>query len=283
MTARLATQHLRHTFGQRVVLDDVSLTVEKGELLGLLGPNGAGKTTLLRVLAGVLEPEHGTVWLDGRALGPGDRALRAEAGVVFQRPSLDEHLTARENLRLGAMLYGVRGAEARSRADELLTFMELHERADELVRTYSGGMRRRLELARALIHRPSVLLLDEPTVGLDLDARRRTRRLLATLRRLQELTIIMSTHDVDEAEPCDRLAILDRGHVVACASPAELLGRVAGDVVTIDALDPEDLARDLRATLEIDAEVRNEQVVCEHPSGHALVPRIVEAFLGSRI
>lgn len=281
--ARLAVRGMCLSHANRIILDEVSFELGAGEIFGLLGPNGSGKTSLMRCLTGLQRPDRGTVWVDGRSVNPGDRTLRAQMGVVFQQPSLDNHLSAYDNLMLGAALFGVGRGEAKKRALELLTFMELADRGHERVKTFSGGMRRRLELARALIHRPDILLLDEPTTGLDLGALERTWNRLLALRKLQGLTMLLSTHHADEAMRCDRLLVIDRGHVIACDTPEGLLRRVAGDVVVIEAEEPHALAAQIVERLEIVAHVHEDSVVIERDQGHALVPRLVEAFEPGRM
>ncbi|HET9597634.1 MAG TPA: ABC transporter ATP-binding protein [Anaeromyxobacteraceae bacterium] len=275
---RLALRDLTFRYGDREVLRGVSLEVAPGEILGLLGPNGAGKSTLFAILAGLLPPGGGEVLLDGAAIAPGARALRARTGVVFQAPSLDAKLTALENLALGARLFGLSRAAARARAERLLAAAGLADRARDAAGKLSGGMRRRLELARALVHGPALLLMDEPTTGLDAGAFRETWDLVAALRREEGLTVLLTTHRPDEAERCDRLAVMAGGRVVAEGTPEALRSRVAGDVVTLDADAPDELARDLAARLGLAARAGAHGVHVEHPRGHELVPRIVEAF-----
>jgi ABC-2 type transport system ATP-binding protein len=265
-----------------VVLNDIALDVGAGEVVGILGPNGSGKTTLLHTLVGLVRPDRGTARLDGETLRPSSPELRAKLGVVFQESSIDAELSGLDNLILAAALYGVRRREALGRAVELLEFMELTDRARDAVRTYSGGMRRRLELCRALIHAPRVLLLDEPTVGLDPIAVDRTWGRLMALRRGQSLSILLNTHTPAEAARCDRLIILDRGHIVACDPPEHLLTRVAGDVVVIAARAPEDLARDLRESFDLPIRIEDAHVLIEVHHGHELIPRLVEAFPAGR-
>lgn len=280
---RLAVRGMCLSYAKRIVLDDVSFEVRPGEVFGILGPNGCGKSSLMRGLTGLHKPDRGTVWLDGAPVGSHARALRAQLGVVFQDPSLDPHLTALENLVLGAALFAVPAREAKQRALELLQFMDLQDRGGDRVKTLSGGMRRRLELARSLIHRPAILLLDEPTTGLDPAAFERTWQRLLALRRQQGLTMILSTHRADEAERCDRLLVLDRGHVVACDTPQALLKRVRGDVLVVECDEPADLADEARQHLGIMGHVSGESVVFEREDGHTWVPRLVEAFGPGRI
>lgn len=278
---RLGVSNLTLSYGKRTVLDDVAMHVGAGEIVGILGPNGSGKSSLLKCLTGLVQPSRGMIRLDGRAVAPGARALRACLGIVFQEPSLDSKLTAFDNLLLGAALFGIKGAEARQRAQELLVFMDLEARSKEPVARLSGGMRRRLEVARALIHRPSLLLLDEPTTGLDPLALDRTWQRLLALRRAQGLTMMLSTHHAEEAARCDRVVVLDRGHVVATDTPDGLLARVSGDVIVMEAHDLDGLVAELHRELGVQAKVQNEQVLLERESGHTWVPRIVEA-LGAR-
>jgi ABC-2 type transport system ATP-binding protein len=280
---RLAVRGVSAWRGRREVLRSVSLEVRAGEILGLLGPNGAGKSTLFAVLAGLLRPSAGTFLLDGAEIAPGARALRARAGIVFQEPGLDGKLTAEENLRLAAALHRVPRAAARERIARLLAGAGLAGRAGEAAERLSGGLRRRLELARALVHAPDLLVMDEPTTGLDAAAFRAFWEGIEALRRAEGTTVIVTTHRPDEAERCDRLAVLAGGTIVACETPDRLRARVSGDVVVVEGDEPEDLARELAERLGLDARVRADGVHVEREQGHALVPRIVEAFPPGRL
>ena len=276
--ARLGARGLSLAYGDRTALDDVSFDVRPGEIFGFLGPNGAGKSTLFAILAGLLPPRTGELFLDGERLAPRSAALRARMGVVFQEPSLDGKLTCLENLLLGAALFRVERRVARARAAELLRAAGLEDRARESAGRLSGGLRRRLELARALIHSPEVLLLDEPTTGLDATAFRRTWEEVERLRRSEGLTVILTTHRPDEAERCDRLAVLSHGRVVAEETPESLRSRVAGDVVLIEAEAPEALAQEIAARFALPARALAGAVAISRERGHELVPRLVEAF-----
>jgi ABC-2 type transport system ATP-binding protein len=280
---RLALRGVALRRGGREVLRDVSLAVAPGEIFGLLGPNGAGKSTLFEILAGLLRPDAGAFLLDGEAIAPGARALRARAGIVFQEPGLDGKLTAEENLRLAAALHRVPRAAARERIARLLSEAGLAGRAREPVERLSGGMRRRLELARALVHAPSLLVMDEPTTGLDAGAFRAFWERIALLRRAEGTTVVVTTHRPDEAERCDRLGVLAGGAVVACETPDALRARVAGDVIVVDGDDREALASAIAERLGLDARVRPDGVHVSRAEGHALVPRIVEAFPAGRL
>jgi ABC-2 type transport system ATP-binding protein len=277
-TPRLGVRELCFRYGEREVLRGVSFDVAPGEILGLLGPNGAGKSTLFAVLAGLATPSSGALFLDGAPVGFGARPLRARTGVVFQAPSLDAKLSAEENLVLGARLFGLSGAEARERARRLLAGAGLADRARDAAGKLSGGQRRRLELARALVHGPSILLMDEPTTGLDAAAFRDTWALVQRLRREEGLTVLLTTHRPDEAEGCDRLAVLAGGRVVASGAPEALRARVAGDVLTVEAEDAPALAREIAARFGVAARAGADGVHVERARGHELVPRLVEAF-----
>jgi ABC-2 type transport system ATP-binding protein len=275
---RLAVRGLAFSHRDREVLRDVSFEVAPGEIVGLLGPNGAGKSTLFSILTGLVRPAGGALFVDGEEVEPGARALRARMGVVFQAPSLDAKLSAQENLVLGGRLFGLARGAAQARAAALLAAAGLADRARDAVGKLSGGMRRRLEVARALVHRPSILLMDEPTTGLDAAAFRQTWEVLHALRREEGLTVLLATHRPDEAESCDRLVVLASGRVVASGTPEALRRRVAGDVVTVEADDPAPLAAEIAARFGVAARAGPRGVHLERERGHELVPRLVEAF-----
>jgi ABC-2 type transport system ATP-binding protein len=224
----------------RPALDAVGLDVRPGEIFGILGPNGSGKSTLFRILATVLRPvppqgrQPGRATIFGHDVLSEPQAVRRQLGVVFQMPSLDVKLTARENLMHEGHLYGQRGAELHARIDELLDLFNLKDRKDEYVERFSGGMRRRVEIAKAMLHRPRLLLLDEPSTGLDPGARSDLWRQLSHLRAEHGVTVALTTHLMDEADRCDRLAIMALGRVVAIDTPAALKARIGGDVITVE-------------------------------------------------
>jgi ABC-2 type transport system ATP-binding protein len=220
-------------YGEIKAVEGLDLTIRRGEVFGLLGPNGAGKTTTVRVLTTLARPTRGKVFLDGRELTRARPEAKRQLGVVPQYVNLDQELTVWENMELHGRLYGLAGREREKRIGELLAFVELAERKNTLVEHLSGGMKRRLMIARALLHRPRVLLLDEPTVGLDPQVR---RRLWDLIRRLnaQGLTILLTTHYIEEAEQlCQRVGILNRGRLIALGTPRELKARVARVVVEV--------------------------------------------------
>jgi len=280
---RLSLQGLTVHRAGREVLRDVSLSVNPGEIVGVLGPNGAGKSTLFAILAGLLPAGAGAVELDGRPLARGARALRAAAGFVFQSSGLDGKLSAEENLRLAAALRRVPRGEARARAEELLAGAGLAGRAREPVERLSGGMRRRVELCAALVHAPALLVMDEPTTGLDAASFRAFWAEVEARRRTAGLTVVVATHRPEEAERCDRLVVLAGGRVVADAPPAALRARVPGEVVVIEADAPEEIAAELSRRLGLAARVRPDGVHVEREAAHALVPRVVEAFPPGRL
>jgi ABC-2 type transport system ATP-binding protein len=286
-TPRLRARDLRRRFGARAALDGVSFEVYPGEILGLLGPNGAGKTTAFRVLSGLIPADGGGLELEGVAARPSDPRYRARLGVVFQEPSIDLKLTGRENLALGAALYGLPRALAAPRIDAALALMELGARAGDATSTYSGGMRRRVEIARVLLHEPDLLLLDEPGRGVDPEALRRIWDQLGALRRDRGVSIIVTTHQPEEAERCDRIVILDAGRVCACGTPDELRARVAGDVVSVRGDAPAEIAAAIHERLGLDARARasdgDGEVTIEAPRGHEIVPRIAELFAPGRL
>ena len=281
--ALLKVSGLSRRFGERLALDDLSFEVRPGEIFGLLGPNGAGKSTAFQILACTLRPDAGRIFFAGSELSLDDPALRRQMGVVFQRSSLDDQLTAEENLLLGARLYALPRAVANARVAEMFALIELSDRAGEKVEGWSGGMRRRLELARALVHQPKVLLMDEPTQGLDEASFRKFWAHVKALRQARGLTVLLTTHRPEEADQCDRLAILDAGRLVALDSPAALASKMGGDVITIEAEEPEAIAGVLLERFELPAAVVDGRVQVERREGHALIPRLVEAFPSGRL
>lgn len=279
----LRVTELVHRYGDRTVLDGLGFDVPRGQVFGLLGPNGAGKTTAFHVLTGLLAPVSGKVVLAGREVRPGDRALRRRMGVVFQGASLDPKLTATENLRLAAELHGIRGAEAQRRIDRVLAFADLEKRASEPVERFSGGMRRRIEIARALLHSPDLLVLDEPTSGLDQVSFDRTWARLHELCETEGLTVLVTTHRPEEAERCHRLGVLHGGRLVAVATPERLREQVSGDVVLLTGDAPEELAKEVSMRFGGHVTVSDGVVSVERERGHELIPRLVEAFPEGRI
>jgi ABC-2 type transport system ATP-binding protein len=282
----ISVQNLVHRYDGRTALDDVSFDVRPAELFGLLGPNGSGKTTLFRILSTLMIPTAGRAVIMGFDAAKDPAALRRQIGVVFQAQSVDEKLTAYENLWHQGHLYGLHGPALRARIQEILGRVGLADRAKELVETFSGGMARRVELAKGLLHHPSVLLLDEPTTGLDPGARRDLWQYLQILRDEERVSVIVTTHLMEEAERCDRLAILNEGKLVALGTPTELKHEIGGDVILLDATgDAESLAQRISTRFHLDATVLGDQgrrnhVRIEMENGHRFITGVVEAFPG---
>jgi ABC-2 type transport system ATP-binding protein len=280
-TPVISVQNIIHRYEGRTALDDVSFDVRPAELFGLLGPNGSGKTTLFRILSTLMVPTAGRALIMGFDAARQPAAVRRQIGVVFQAQSVDEKLTAYENLWHQGHLYGLRGAALQARITEILERVGLADRATELVETFSGGMARRVELGKGLLHHPSVLLLDEPTTGLDPGAHRDLWQYLQILRDQERVSVIVTTHLMEEAERCDRLAILNEGKLVALGTPTELKQEIGGDVILLDAIsDPISLARRISDRFHVEATVLGNHVRIELENGHRFITGVVEAFPG---
>lgn len=283
VAAPIAIEHLRHDYGTRVAIEDLSFSVGRAEIFGLLGPNGSGKTTLFRILSTLMVPTGGSARIQGFDAAREPNKVRQQTGIVFQSSSVDGKLTVAENLKHQGHLYGLHGAELRSRIDEVLTRVGLLDRAKDIVETLSGGQKRRVELAKGLIHAPSLLLLDEPTTGLDPGARRDLWLYLRTLRDEEGVTILVTTHLMEEAEHCDRLAILNEGRLVAMGSPAELRAEIGGEVVVFETTGPDAAARLAERVKErfgVTPTVLENRVRVEREQGHRFLTEVVEAFPG---
>src|SRR5215467_14110050 len=276
----IAIQDIVHRYDGRTALNGVSFDVRPAELFGLLGPNGSGKTTLFRILSTLMLPTGGRAVIAGHDAVRDPNGLRRQIGVVFQAQSIDLKLSAYENLRHQGHLYGLHGAALHARIGEMLGRVAPADRAKDLAETFSGGMQRRLELAKGLLHHPSVLLLDEPTTGLDPGARRDLWQYLQILRDEERVSVIVTTHLMEEAERCDRLAILSEGNLVALGTPEELTREIGGDVILLEARDPKRLAEQIREKFHVDATVMDQHVRLEIEGGHRFVPDVVEAFPG---
>jgi ABC-2 type transport system ATP-binding protein len=243
----IETRKLVKRFGNLVAVNGVDLKVNEGEIFGLLGPNGAGKTTIISILCCIMKPTSGEAYVNGYDVMKKPDKVRKAIGVVFQEPAVDEQLTGRQNMKIHAMLYNVPKASIKPRIDFALELVELGSRADTMVKTYSGGMRRRLEIARSLLHTPKILFLDEPTMGLDTQTRERIWEYIVELAKHSKMTIILTTHYMDEADRlCDRVAIIDSGEIKAEGTPKELKSRLGGDMITIKTKDHEKLAAKIK-------------------------------------
>lgn len=273
-------RNLTFSYGDRRALDEMSLQVERGEIFGFLGPNGSGKTTLFRILSTLVAVPPGRVQILGFDPSVDRDAIRSRIGVVFQSPSLDKQLTAEENLTHQGHLYGLRGADLRRRVQEALSAVGLHERSKELVGQFSGGMRRRVEVAKGLLHGPEVLLLDEPSTGLDPAARIDLWRHLRTINQRDGVTVLVTTHLMEEADRCSRLAIMQEGRLLACDTPAALKDRIGGDVITIASSKAAEVRSIFHDRLGVEAQEVNGTLRLERRRGHEFVPQLIEAAPG---
>ena len=278
MDEAVLVENLRHQYGPRTSLDGVSFQVNRGECIGVLGPNGGGKSTLFRILSTLLSPLAGRALVFGNDVVEGSAAVRRKIGVVFQSPSLDIYLTTRENLLHAGHLYGLSGTDLEARIADNLTRFGVNDRANERVKQLSGGLRRRVELAKCLLHKPSLLIMDEPSTGLDPVARRELWDHLEKLRRENDLTILLTTHDMEEAERCDRVLILDHGRAVAVGRPAELTAGIAANCISIESDDAPSLAKAMRERFSIQPNTSAGTIRIFEDRGPAFPGEILAAF-----
>jgi ABC-2 type transport system ATP-binding protein len=278
----ITVENLVKTFGSITAVDGISFDVEENIIFGFLGPNGAGKTTTINILCTLLAPTAGRAFLNGHDCAAESSEVRKSIGIVFQDSSLDKDLTARENLVFHAYLYNVEKSERKKRVDAALRLVDLYERADNLVKTFSGGMKRRLELARGLIHRPKVLFLDEPTLGLDPQSRASLWEFIERLPKEHGVTIFMTTHYMEEAEVCDRIAIIDKGRIIASGTPQELKKTVGGDVIYLRTTDNAQAIAEIRERFDLDASEKDGEIFTSALKGEACIPEIIRA-LGERV
>jgi ABC-2 type transport system ATP-binding protein len=278
----VSVENVSHRYGARAALSGVSFEVARGTVFGLLGPNGGGKSTLFRILSTMMVPSAGgRVSVDGHDVTSQPEAVRRRIGVVFQSQSLDRKLSVEENLRAQGHFYGLAGAPLAARMDEVADRLNLKDRRHDLVESLSGGYKRRVEIAKALLHRPPVLLMDEPSTGLDPAARRELAQQVAELRDQQGVTVLLTTHILDEADRADRLLLLHEGRKVAEGTPAELKARVGGDVVLLHSGRPDTLRGDLEERFHVRPQVLDGTLRIEIANGHRFVTEVVEAFPGA--
>jgi len=281
----IETNQLTKKFGSFTAVDRLNITVESGEIFGLLGPNGAGKTTSISMLCTMLKPSSGTAKVNGFDIVKEAMQVRKSIGIVFQDPSVDDRMTGRENLLMHANLYGVPTSEQNDRINGVLKLVELEERADDLTRTYSGGMRRRLELARGLIHYPKVLFLDEPTIGLDPQTRDHVWRYIRDLKEAHDITVVLTTHYMDEADRLsDRIAIMDYGKIIALDTSSKLKETLEGDVITVKADNLEALLSLITEKMGFQkAKMVDDSLEITVQNGKSLLPRIVDMATQNKI
>ncbi len=274
----ISVQDVRFAYGERQALNGLSFAVGAGEIFGLLGPNGGGKSTLFRILSTLLPLQAGTALVGGFDIASQQSSVRQILGVTFQSPSLDRKLTVQENMKHQGHLYGLRGVELQSRIQLGLERLGVLDRRAELVSTLSGGLQRRVEIAKSLLHRPRLLLLDEPSTGLDPGARIELWKYLRGLRQEMSLTIVVTTHLLDEAENCDRLGLIHLGQMVALDTPEALRSSLGGDCLTIRCRDPEQLAAMIGSQFDVTVQRVGDQLRLERERGHDLLRDIVEQF-----
>ncbi|MEV0233024.1 ATP-binding cassette domain-containing protein [Nonomuraea sp. NPDC050786] len=272
--AAIVVHRLQKTYGKVEAVKGVDFEVRPGEVFGFLGPNGAGKTTTISMLCTLVNPTGGSATVAGHDVVRERDEVRRNIGLVFQDPTLDGYLSAEQNLRFHAELYGVPKSMVDDRIHQVMEMVALWDRKDAKVMTFSGGMKRRLEIARGLLHSPRVLFLDEPTVGLDPQTRSAIWGYINQLRRLEDITIFMTTHYMDEAEYCDRIAIIDHGEIVVIDSPEALKASIGEDRVQIQTDDDTEAIKALRERFGLEAAVREGAVTFAVASGEEFVPRL---------
>ncbi len=277
----VSAANLVHRYGSRIALSGINFGVREGEIFGLLGPNGGGKSTLFRILATMMRPTAGTVRVAGFDVERQPADVRRQIGVVFQSQSLDKKLTVEENLLAQGRLYGFSGAALRARIENAMARLSLADRRKDLVETLSGGLRRRVEIAKALLHDPAVLIMDEPSTGLDPGVRRELWQYIEELRDRHGITVLLTTHFLDEADRCDRLALLHQGRIVAEGAPAELKAKIGGDVVVLEVTDLATMRERLEERMGVRAAAVDGRLRVEIGNGHRFITEVFEAFPGA--
>lgn len=274
----IIVENLTKQFDNINAVDGISFEVQRETIFGFLGPNGAGKTTTINILCTLMSPTSGSSSIDGHDCMKESSEVRKKMGIVFQDNTLDKELTAYENLLFHSYLYDIPKKVRKIRIEEALNFIGLYERKDELVKRFSGGMKRRLEVARAIIHQPKVLFLDEPTLGLDPQSRTNLWEFISELPKKHDVTIFMTTHYMEEAEICDKIAIIDKGKIIAQGSPNELKKMVGGDVIYLKTMDNIAAIDEIKKMLNLDAEEKNEEVFISVSKGDACIPKLINTL-----
>ena len=270
----IKVKNLTKKFNGLTAVDHISFDVKKGEIFGFLGPNGAGKSTTINILSTILSPTEGEATINNFNILSQKNEVRKSIGLVFQDSSLDDQLTAEENLRFHAKLYGVPSDEYKKRKKEVLQLVDLWERQNEIIKNFSGGMKRRLEIARGLIHYPAVLFLDEPTIGLDPQTRAHLWDYILKLKQEKEMTIFMTTHYMNEAENCNRIAIIDHGKIIVLNSPDNLKTKIGGDVVRMKTSDKPSLKKELKERYNVEIKDEDGTLQIEVTNGNQFLPRL---------
>ena len=278
MKNQITVENLTHTYGSRCALDNVSFTVSRGEIFCILGPNGSGKTTLFKIFTTLIPVTAGNVNISGYNVNTQPKEIRKRLGVVFQHPGLDVKLTVVENLRYHGHLYGLTGKSLKLRISEQLERFGISDRAHDLVEELSGGLQRRVEIAKAMLHSPQVLLLDEPSSGLDVSVRKRLFDYLSELAETDDILVLLTTHLLDEAEGCNQVGILDAGKLVALGTPNTLKSEIGGDVVLIETHNKSKLSRAIADMFNVSPLETEQYIHVECENGHELVRNVVVAF-----
>lgn len=278
----IKVENLVKRFGKLAAVDDISFSVAPGEIFGFLGPNGAGKTTTINILCTLSKPTSGRATIDNLDVVRQQSQVRRTIGLVFQDPSLDERLSGLQNLHFHALVYGMPASIRKQRIEQMLRMMELWDKRHSQVRTYSGGMKRRLELARGLLHHPKVLFLDEPTLGLDPQTRTRIWEYILELRQREGTTIFLTTHYMDEAEQADRIAIIDYGKLVVIDTPEKLKKMVGKDIISVKTDDNDRAAEEIRLRYQIEARLDGNGLTFEITNGEEFLPAFIRGF-GTKI
>ncbi len=272
----IEVKHLVKNYGDLAAVNDISFTVDEGEVFGLLGPNGAGKTTVINILCTLSKLNSGKALINGFDADRQRSQVRQSIGLVFQDPSLDDRLTALENLEFHSRVYNIPRSVRKERMEQALNMVELWERRRDIVKTFSGGMKRRLELARGLLHHPRVLFLDEPTLGLDPQTRHRLWDFILDLRQREGTTVFLTTHYMDEAEYANHIAVMDYGKIIALDTPQELKGMVGGDMITLSAADNQRAQTELKERYQIESKSDGEQLTFEIANGDRFIPTLIK-------
>ena len=276
----IQVENLTRKFKNLTAVDDISFDVKKGEIFGFLGPNGAGKTTTINMLCTLLLPTSGKASVNGFDVVSQTDDVRSSIGLVFQEPTLDEYLTAEENLLFHSYAYAIPREERAERLEGMLRMVELWDRRKDKIQTYSGGMRRRLEIARGLLHEPEVLFLDEPTIGLDPQTRRKIWDYIHELQKQTNLTIFLTTQYMDEAENCHRISIIDHGKIIALDTPDKLKDAIGGDIITIQTKDNEAAVKGIQERYKLAASIEGESISFSISNGAMFLPEFVKTFPG---